>query len=374
MHGFVKDLIIVFGVGIPVAVGVLRLLFKNSILFKIGALWAFNLFFIIANTKITENFNDAYPQYLSLPTGIIVSVLCIYMVARIIKEPLHNAIKNVVQLSQGSIDITEDAQMLNRKDELGVLTTSIKKLAKILQNVVANLQNGSENIGNASYLLIENSNKLAEGSNELASSTEEVSATMEQMNANIEQNTTSANNGHSFIKSTQEKMELVKQASDKSLHATKAIAEKITIINEISQQTNMLALNAAVEAARAGEYGKGFAVVAAEVKKLAERSKISANEIDDLSKNSVILSEKTEHLFGELSSQLSRTVTIIEEISAASTEQKSGANQVNEALAELSQVTQQTATSAQELHTNSETLSELSEDLKEVIQFFKVAQ
>jgi len=372
MNGVLKDLVIVFGVGIPVAVGILRLLFKNSVLFKIGVLWAINLFFIIVNTKITSSYNDIYPQYFSLPVGTIVSVLCIYLVARIIKEPMQNAINSVVKLSEGDLSISQSTQMLERTDELGIMANAIQKLSEILNNVVINLHNGSENINAASNQLIANSNSLAEGATELASSTEEVSATMEQINSNIEQNTDNANNGNKFVQSTQQKMVRVKDASDKSLLANKAIAEKISIINEISQQTNMLALNAAVEAARAGEYGKGFAVVANEVKKLAERSKASADEINDLSKNSVELSVQTEHLFGELSEELIKTVTVMEEIAASSIEQKTGAGEVNNALAGLSQITQQTASAAQELNTNSETLSELSTDLKEIIEFFKI--
>ena len=367
-----KSILISFGAGIPVATIVLRLLFKNSILFKIGVLWVANLLILYADTKITTAFPIQYPSYISLPIGFAISIVLIYIVARIIKQPLQDTITNIVKLSEGQLVIEHDAKMLERKDELGLMSNSIKKLSEILNNVVGGLQKGSEDIGESSSQLIDNSNRLSEGASEQASSTEEVSATMEQIVSNIEQNTENAKNGNEFVQSTQNKMDRVKVASDKSLQANKAIAEKITIINEISQQTNMLALNAAVEAARAGEYGKGFAVVANEIKKLAELSKQSADEINELSINSVELSEQTEHLFGELSEELIKTVTVMNEISAASIEQKTGAGEVNNALVGLSQVTQQTVTASQELNSNSQTLSELSGNLAEMISFFKI--
>ena len=369
-----KGILIVVGAGLPVAYVVLRILFKGSVLFKIGILWTMNLLFIVANTKLSGGFSDAYPTTISLPIGISVSVFLIYLVARTIKQPLQDVINNVVKLSEGELSIKHDENMLKRDDELGLMSNAIKKLTEILNNVVVNLNNGSDNITEAGTQLIDNSNSLSEGANEQASSTEEVSATMEQIMANIEQNTSNATNGNEFTKSTQSKMATVKEASDKSLVANRAIAEKITIINEISQQTNMLALNAAVEAARAGEYGKGFAVVASEIKKLAERSRLSADEINELSKNSVELSEKTEHLFSELSTELDKTATIMEEISASSEEQKTGAGEVNNALAGLSQVTQLTASSAQELNSNAQTLSVQADDLREMIGFFKTEE
>ncbi len=113
------------------------------------------------------------------------------------------------------------------------------------------------------------------------------------------------------------------------------IADKVSIIGEIARQTNILALNAAVEAARAGEHGKGFAVVAAEVRKLAERSQVSAVEIDNLTKTSVRATDEAGKLMAAIAPEIGKTAKLVQEIAAASIEQNSGADQVNNAIQQL---------------------------------------
>jgi len=150
----------------------------------------------------------------------------------------------------------------------------------------------------------------------------------------------------------------------------KDIADKIKIISEISFQTNILALNAAVEAARAGEYGKGFAVVASEVRKLAERSKIAADEIDHLSKSSLGMTQETGQILEQLIPEILKTSKLVQEIASASVEQNSGADQINSAIQQLNNVTQQNAATAEQMATSSEELYSRAEQLNELVSFF----
>jgi methyl-accepting chemotaxis protein len=159
-----------------------------------------------------------------------------------------------------------------------------------------------------------------------------------------------------------------------SFDSIRTIAEKITIINDIAFQTNLLALNAAVEAARAGEHGRGFAVVAAEVRKLAERSKLAADEIENLSKNSLKITEKTRESLDALVPEIKKTSQLVQEIAAASIEQNSGADQINSAIQQLNTVTQQNAASSEEMATSAEELASQAESLKDTVSFFKTGE
>jgi methyl-accepting chemotaxis protein len=155
--------------------------------------------------------------------------------------------------------------------------------------------------------------------------------------------------------------------------AMKEIASRISIIEEIARQTNLLALNAAIEAARAGEHGRGFAVVASEVRKLAERSQVAAGEISKLSTISVDVAEKAGTMLARLVPDIQKTAELVQEISAASKEQTTGADQINSSIQQLNQVIQQNAGAGEEMSSTAEELSSQAEQLQSTISFFKLA-
>lgn len=299
----------------------------------------------------------------------IISVIILQFVLRPVVNALRTGVDLAKQVSQG--DLTAKVEIYQR-DEIGELADALRGMVSQLSQMAMTIKTTAEGIAGASNEVNSASQQLSQGASEQASSVEEVSSSMEEMAANIQQTTDNARHSEKVVEKALEEIGKLAHAGNDSLASIKAIAEKINIINDIAFQTNILALNAAVEAARAGEQGKGFAVVAAEVRKLAERSKIAADEIVSLASTSVHYTELASEAMGRVAPEIANTVKLTQEIAAASAEQSAGTDQINSAIQQLNHVTQQNAAASEEMATSAEELSSQAEQLREVIGFFKL--
>ncbi len=283
---------------------------------------------------------------------------------------LNDSIEVANLVAKGKLYSAQQAAKTRLKD--GQLDNALKNMIKKLTEISQDITKGAEEISFGSYEISKSSQVVAGGATEQASSLEEISSSVEQMVSNINQNADNAAQAEDMTKGAAEKMKVVREATQTAFRSIRDITEKIEIISDISDQTNLLAINAAVEAARAGEHGKGFAVVANEVRKLAERSQGAAIEIIELSKNTIKEAENSGHLLDELAPDVQKSFNLVREISSSSAEQRSGAEQINVALAQLNQVTQQNASSSEELASASTNFNTQSAKLKETVSFFKL--
>jgi len=252
------------------------------------------------------------------------------------------------------------------------LLFTMKSMVGKLYQVVGEVRASAEALSSASEEVSATAQSMSQGSSEQAASVEETSASVEQMTASITQNGENAKMTEGMAVQAAKQAAEGGVAVEQTVGAMKEIAKKIGIIDDIAYQTNLLALNAAIEAARAGEHGKGFAVVAGEVRKLAERSQVAAQEIGEMAGSSVAVAEKAGKLLGEMVPSIQKTSGLVQEIAAASQEQSASVGQINTAMSQLNQITQQNASSSEELAATAEEMSGQAASLQQVVRFFKV--
>jgi methyl-accepting chemotaxis protein len=320
--------------------------------------------------KIEEDESLAVKMMIILTVGALIIGLGIgIFVTRGITRPINEALGVANSLAAGDLTISV---VSDSKDETGQMMAALSNMVEKLKQVVGDVIGATDNVASGSQELSSTAQQMSQGATEQAASVEEISSSMEEMASSIKQNADNSSQTEKIaIKSSVDAKDGGKSVNE-TVSAMKEIATKISIIEEIARQTNLLALNAAIEAARAGEHGKGFAVVASEVRKLAERSQTAAGEISTLSSRSVQVAEMAGEMLNKMVPDIQKTAELVQEISAASREQDSGAEQISKAVQQLDTVIQQNASASEEMASTSEELASQADLLKDSISFFRI--
>ena len=314
---------------------------------------------------------------------LVFALLLYWLVRTLVSRPLAAAETAAAQIAAGDLTVHLDTTSL---DEIGRLLRAMNRISDKLSQVVGNVRGSAGQIATASGEIASGNLDLSSRTEQQASSLEETAASMEELSSTVRQNvdhaqqasrlardsSTLAAGGGAAVAQVASTMDAIRSSSNK-------IADIIGVIDGIAFQTNILALNAAVEAARAGEQGRGFAVVATEVRTLAQRSTAAAKDIKDLIQASASTVDLGHAQVSQASATMDTVVasvqqlsTIMAEIAQASDEQRSGIEQVNQAIAQMDQVTQQNAALVEEAAAAADALQEQAQELNQVVGVFKL--
>ena len=315
--------------------------------------------------------------------GVALALALAVIIGHNVVKPLKESVALLDQFAGGDISQEVSGALRQRPDEAGDLARSMQTLGEELRRIIGQVTQSSGQVSSAASEIAQGSGDLSQRTEEQASALEETASSMEELTSTVKQSADNAGQANQLVGAARTQAEQGGQVVDQAISAMSAInassrkiADIIGVIDEIAFQTNLLALNAAVEAARAGEQGRGFAVVAGEVRKLAQRSADAAKEIKTLITDSVAkvedggkLVDRAGQTLREIMASVKKVSDIVAEMAAAAREQARGIEQVNKAILQMDQVTQQNAALVEETAAASHAMGDQARELQQMMSF-----
>ena len=309
-----------------------------------------------------------------VPICCVLFILTLYfLVKRLISRPLKDILQVSKEVAHGRLYVASKLDNKNT-DELGILSMQLKEMADQIEKTASVIKEESSQITSSGNEIYAVAVTISKGALDQAQSVGQVSDTIEKMTSSISRNAENAEIAKSSSEDIANDIKSVAQAGERSLESNKKIVEKMQMVKEIAKRTDILAINAAVEAARAGENGKGFAVVAAEIRKLAEKSRIASMEIDAASKENINFTTNVTSMIDRLSPRIKQNSEMVSEIALACGEQRNATETINNSVQQLALISQENSVQADALTSRSKKLAAYAKHLKMSMDFFKTSE
>ena len=359
-------------VGVVIAVHLIcGMVFRRSVVSRIGIGTGYFALLSIACSDIVNSTESVLVKFIFYAIPIAGGYALLRLYNFWLQKPLRHAVYHIRELESGDLSSVVSVEA-GCHNELRDVLVSLEGIRGRLNGVVKSIQSSSQQVNALAEGLQSQSEEVSGGANEQAAGVEELSATLEHTTALVQQSASNSSKAQTEMDSLVARMqvatEMIKQVKDTVLQ----IAEKVGVINGIAAQTNILALNAAVEAARAGEQGRGFAVVAGEVRKLAENSRLQADQIVSIVGDGVKKVEEASAYMENSEAKITAVNDLVRALEEANESQREGMEQFNGSVKQINVVTNSVASASETLTQSAGELSNNAEQLNELVRFFHV--